>query len=150
MMIMTTIFMEILTKTTLMIFTSLVALSIISFPKSSSVSTWDMIMMTMVITMITDHGHDDYSEYVYDDDNDQGDRNHNHDEKDNYYQKTAFDEEDEILHVLLITMIIWTLTSIKSFRRSIASSLLEISSIWMPLDNAPGGNDDWFHKDKDD
>ena len=89
-----------------MTFTLLVALSIISLPKSSSVSTWDMIMMTMVITMITDHGHADYSDYVHDDDSDQGDRNHNHDEKDNYYRKTAFHEEDEILHVLLITMII--------------------------------------------
>ena len=107
MMIIKTMFMEILKKkkTTLMIFTSLVALSIISFPKSSSVSTWDMIMMTMVITMITDNGHDDYSDYVHDDDNGQGERNHNHDEKENYYRKTAFDEEAEILHVLLITMI---------------------------------------------
>ena len=136
-MVMKTIFMEILKKkkTAFMIFTSLVALSIISLPKSSSVSTWDMIMMTMVITMITDHGHDD----------------HVHDARVTeiiiMMRRTII---TEILHVLLITMIIWTLTSIKSFRRSIASSLLEISSTWMPLDNAPGGNDDWFHKDKDD
>ena len=57
----------------MIIFTSLVALSIILLPKSSSVSDWD------------------YSDQ-------------DHDEEDNYYQKTAFDGGDEILHVILLLL----------------------------------------------
>ena len=88
-----------------MISTSLLALSIISLPKSSSVSSWDRIMIIMVIILVTG----DYSDYAQDDQT----------------KRIKF----RMWYLLMMFAMIWMQldTSTKSFRRSIVSSLLETS-----------------------